>query len=128
MLTGSAHYNAYPMHADDVPYKVKVLLNKIKTTDETLEGADKTEAAAGVPAAAKHVPAEGAHKTAAAAAKAAEAIWLQKNPEPDRASVKFAGDDGEKLYQKHLVKWQHGCYQVCYMPTVRCNRTLAQRV
>ena len=152
MLTGSAHYNAYPMHADNVPHKVMLLLNKIKTTNETpKEGADKTDAAEGVPAAAervdaarqvpaaaervdaapevpaaaKHVPAEGAHKTAAAAAKAAEAIWLQKHPEPDRASVKFAGDDGEKLYQRHLVKWQQDCYQVCYMPTVRCNSTLA---
>ena len=130
------------MHADDVPHKVMLLFNKIKTTNETpKEGADKTDAAEGVPAAAervdaapqvpaaeKRVPAEGAHKTAAAAAKAAEAIWLQKNPEPDRASAKYAGDGGEKLYQKHLVKWRHGCYQVCYLPTVRCNRTLAQRV
>ena len=123
------------MHADDVPHKVKLLLKKIKTTGGTAEvGADQTDAAAGVPAAvepvdtALEVPAEGAHKTAAAAARAAEAIWLQKNPEPDRASAKYAGDGGGKVYQKHLVKWRHGRYQVCYLPTVRCNRTLAQRV
>ena len=130
------------MHADKVPHKVTLLLKKIKTTDGTAEvGADQTDAAAGVPAAvepvdtapevpaaAKRVPAEGAHKTAKAAAKAAEAIWLQKNPEPDRASAKYAGDGGGKVYQKHLVKWRHGRYQVCYLPTVRCNRTLAQRV
>ena len=123
------------MHADKVPHKVSLLLQKVKTTDGTAEvGADQTDAAAGVPAAvepvdtALEVPAEGAHKTAAAAARAAEAIWLQKNPEPDRASAKYAGDGGGKVYQKHLVKWRHGRYQVCYLPTVRCNRTLAQRV
>ena len=130
------------MHADKVPHKVMLLLNKIKTTDGTAEvGADQTDAAAGVPAAvepvdtapevpaaAKRVPAEGAHKTAKAAAKAAEAIWVQKYPEPDRASVEYTGDDGEKLYQRHHVKWQSDCYQVCYMPTIRCNSTLAQLV
>ena len=123
------------MQADKVPHKVSLLLKKVKTTDGTAEvGADQTDAAAGVPAAvepvdtALEVPAEGAHKTAAAAARAAEAIWLQKNPEPDRASAKYAGDGGGKVYQKHLVKWRHGRYQVCYLPTVRCNRTLAQRV
>ena len=143
------------MHADKVPHKVTLLLNKIKTTDGTAEvGADKTDAAEEVPAAAervdaarqvpaaaervdaapqvpaaeKRVPAEGAHKTATAAAKAAEAIWVQKHPEPDRASEKYAGDDGEKLYQRHHVKWQSDCYQVCYMPTIRCNSTLAQLV
>ena len=130
------------MHADKVPHKVTLLLKKIKTTDGTAEvGADQTDAAAGVPAAvepvdtalevpaaAKRVPAEGAHKTAKAAAKAAEAIWLQDHPEPERDSAKYAGDDGEKLYQKDRVNWQRECYQVCYMPTVRCNSTLAQLV
>ena len=100
------------MHADKVPHKVTLLLKKIKTTDGTAEvGADQTDAAAGVPAAvervdtapevpatAKRVPAEGAHKTATAAAKAAEAIWVQKYPEPDRASEKYTGVEGEKLY------------------------------
>ena len=125
------------MRADDVPHKVMLLLNKIKTTNETpREGAHKTDAAEGggedaapqVPAAAERVTAEGAHKTATAAAKAAEAIWVQKYPEPDRASEKYAGDNGEMLYRQDHVKWSSDCYQVCYMPTVRCNSTLAQLV